>query len=199
MIKNLIFDFGGVLADWNPRYLFDDFFKDDSKSDWFIKNVCNTEWNAQMDCGKPFSVAVSEKISQFPDYEEAIRLYQTGWMKMMGEEIPGMYDLIKSLKENGFPVIYGLTNWSTETFPPVREKYNIFKLIDNIVMSGEEKILKPNPLIYKVLLDRYNLIAEECLFIDDNQVNVDGAKNVGMKSVRFEGVDKLKEDLKYLL
>ena len=199
MIKNIIFDFGGVLVDWNPHYLFDDFFKSEEKSDWFIKNVCNSEWNAEMDCGKPFSVAVAERIAQFPDYEEGIRLYHTDWMKTMGEEIPGMYDLIKSLKENGFPVIYGLTNWSAETFPTVRKKYRIFEMIDYIVMSGEEKLLKPNPLLYKVLLDRYNLVAKECLFIDDNQANVDGAINVGIKSVRFEGVEKLKKDLKCLL
>lgn len=199
MIKNIIFDFGGVLVDWNPLYLYDDYFKDKEKSDWFIKNICNSEWNAEMDCGKPFSVAVAERIAQFPDYEEAIRLYQTEWMKMMGEEIPGMYELIKSLKNNGFPVIYGLTNWSVETFAPVREKYHIFELINHIVMSGEEKVLKPNPLLYKALLDRYDLIPEECLFIDDNQANVNGAINVGMKSIRFENVKNLKENLKQLL
>ena len=126
MIKNIIFDFGGVLVDWNPHYLFDTYFNDEEKCNYFIENVCNTEWNAQMDKGKPFEVAVKERIAEFPEYEDAIRLYQSEWMKTMGEEIPGMYELIKSLKENGFPVIYGLTNWSAETFPPVREKYKIF-------------------------------------------------------------------------
>ena len=126
MIKNIIFDFGGVLVDWNPHYLFDTYFNDEEKCNYFIENVCNTEWNAQMDKGKPFEVAVKERIAVFPEFEEAIRLYQSEWMKTMGEEIPGMYELIKSLKENGVPVIYGLTNWSAETFPPVREKYEIF-------------------------------------------------------------------------
>lgn len=199
MIKNIIFDFGGVLTDWDPHYLYDDYFKDQNKADWFVKNVCNDEWNAQMDAGKPFSLAIKERIDEFPDFEEAIRLYQTEWMKTMGEEIPGMYELIKSLKDNGFPIIYGLTNWSAETFPEVREKFRIFELIDRIVVSGEEKLLKPNPLIYNVLLDRYHLAPNECLFIDDKQSNVDGAIKVGMHAVKFNNAEKLKSDLRQFI
>ena len=199
MIKNIIFDFGGVLVDWNPHYLFDSYFNDEEKCNYFIENVCNTEWNSQMDKGKPFEVAVKERIAEFPEFEEAIRLYQSEWMKTMGEEIPGMYELIKSLKENGFPVIYGLTNWSAETFPPVREKYEIFSLIDHIVCSGEEKLLKPDPKIYQTLLERYNLKPEESVFIDDNINNVKGAIDMGMKSIRFVNAEQLQKDLNELL
>lgn len=199
MIKNIIFDFGAVLVDWNPHYLFDDYFNDEEKCNWFIENVCNTEWNAQMDKGKPFEVAVKERIAEFPEFEDAIKLYHKEWMKTMGEEIPGMYDLIKNLKENGFPIIYGLTNWSAETFPPVREKYKIFSLIDNIVCSGEEKLLKPDPKIYQTLLERYNLKAEESVFVDDNINNVKGAIDMGMKSIRFVNAEQLQKDLNELL
>ena len=198
MIKNIIFDFGGVLVDWNPHYLFDSYFNDMEKCNYFIENVCNTEWNAQMDKGKPFDIAVQERIAEFPEYEEAIRLYQTEWMKTMGEEIPGMYDFIKSLKEK-YPVIYGLTNWSNETFPMVQKEYRIFSLIDNIVCSGDEKLLKPDPKIYQTLLERYNLKAEESVFIDDNINNVKGAIAVGMKSIHFINVEQLSKDLKELL
>lgn len=199
MIKNIIFDFGGVLVDWNPHYLFDSYFNDKEETEWFVKTVVSSEWNAEMDGGKPFDVAVKERILLFPDYKEAIELYKNEWMKTMGEEIPGMYDFIKSLKENGFPVLYGLTNWSNETFPEVRKKYRIFGLIDNIVVSGDEKMLKPNPEIYLTLTDRYHLNPEECLFIDDNIANVNGAINVGMSSVLFQGVDKLRADIQRLL
>ena len=198
MIKNIIFDFGGVLVDWNPHYLFDSYFNDEEKCNWFIENVCNTEWNAQMDKGKPFEVAVKERIAEFPEFEDAIRLYHTEWMKTMGEEIPGMYELISNLKEK-YPVIYGLTNWSAETFPPVREKYKIFSLIDNIVCSGDEKLLKPDPKIYQTLLERYNLKAEESVFIDDNINNVKGAIDMGMKSIRFVDAEQLQKDLNELL
>ena len=115
MIKNIIFDFGGVLVDWNPHYLFDKYFNDIEEANYFVENVCNSEWNAEMDGGKPFAQAVKERTAMFPKYAEALKLYQTNWMDTMGDEIPGMYDLIKSLKDNGFPIIYGLTNWSAET------------------------------------------------------------------------------------
>lgn len=199
MIKNIIFDFGGVLVDWNPHYLFDSYFNDTEKCNWFIENVCNTEWNAQMDKGKPFEIAVNERIAQFPEYEDAIRLYHKEWMKTMGEEIPGMFELIKDLKENGYPIIYGLTNWSNETFPMVQKQYKIFSLIDNIVCSGDEKLLKPDPKIYQILLDRYNLKAEESVFIDDNVNNVKGAIDMGMKSIRFVNVEQLRKDLDELI
>ena len=169
------------------------------KCNYFIENVCNTEWNAQMDKGKPFDVAVKERIAEFPEFEEAIRLYQSEWMKTMGEEIPGMFELIKSLKENGYPVIYGLTNWSNETFPMVQKVYKIFSLINNIVCSGDEKLLKPDPAIYKTLLDRYNLKAEESVFIDDNINNVKGAIDMGMKSIRFVNAEQLSKELNDLL
>lgn len=199
MIKNIIFDFGAVLVDWNPHYLFDKYFKTIEESTWFIKNVCTSEWNAEMDCGKSFAQAVKERTAMFPDYAEPLKLYETNWMDTMGEEMPGMYDLIKSLKENGFPVIYGLTNWSAETFPEVKKKYRIFSLIDKMVVSGEVKMLKPNPEIYKALLNKFNLKAEESLFIDDNIKNVEGAKNVGMNALRFENASKLRQDLNNLL
>lgn len=199
MIKNIIFDFGGVLVDWNPHYLFDSYFNDTEKCNWFIENVCNTEWNAQMDKGKPFEVAVNERIAQFPECEDAIRLYHKEWMKTMGEEIPGMFELIKDLKENGYPIIYGLTNWSNETFPMVQKQYKIFSLIDNIVCSGDEKLLKPDPKIYQILLDRYNLKAEESVFIDDNVNNVKGAIDMGMKSIRFVNAEQLRKDLDELI
>ena len=198
MIKNIIFDFGGVLVDWNPHYLFDKYFNDTNEANYFVENVCTTEWNAEMDGGKPFAQAVKERSAMFPKYAEALKLYQTNWMDTMGEEIPGMYDLIKSLKENGLPIIYGLTNWSAETFPTVQKTYRIFSLIDKIVVSGEVKQLKPNPEIFHTLLNKYNLKAEESLFIDDNLKNVEGAKAVGINAIRFENAQKLKEDLEAL-
>ncbi|MGN0033395.1 MAG: HAD family hydrolase [Candidatus Limimorpha sp.] len=199
MIKNIIFDFGGVLVDWNPHYLYDSYFNDKEKAEWFVTNVISSEWNAQMDGGKPFDVAVKERILLFPEYKEAIELYRDEWMKTMGDEIPGMYDFIKSLKNNGFPILYGLTNWSNETFPKVRETYRIFSLIDNIVVSGDEKLLKPNPEIYLTLASRYQLKPEECLFIDDNKANVKGAIDVGMYSILFQGVERLRTDINRLL
>jgi 2-haloacid dehalogenase len=194
-MKNIVFDFGGVLVDWNPHHLYDKYFGSVEKAEWFLNNICLYSWNIQMDGGKPFAEGVAELQAQYPEWSEAIAIYHTRWIEMMGGEIAGMADIVKRLKEAGYGV-YGLTNWSSETFPLVRDKYAIFKQLDGMVVSGEEHLLKPDAAIYKCLLERYNLQAEESLFVDDNADNVTGARNVGMKAVRFTSVAELERELK---
>ena len=194
-MKNIVFDFGGVLVDWNPHHLYDKYFGSVEKAEWFLNNICLYSWNIQMDGGKPFAEGVAELQAEHPEWSEAIAIYHTRWIEMMGGEIAGMADIVKRLKEAGYGV-YGLTNWSSETFPLVRDKYAIFKQLDGMVVSGEEHLLKPDAAIYKCLLERYNLQAEESLFVDDNADNVTGARNVGMKAVRFTSVAELEIELK---
>jgi 2-haloacid dehalogenase len=194
-MKNIVFDFGGVLVDWNPHHLYDKYFGSVEKAEWFLNNICLYSWNIQMDGGKPFAEGVAELQAQYPEWSEAIAIYHTRWIEMMGGEIAGMADIVKRLKEAGYGV-YGLTNWSSETFPLVKDKYAIFKQLDGMVVSGEEHLLKPDAAIYKCLLERYNLQAEESLFVDDNADNVTGARNVGMKAVRFTSVAELERELK---
>ena len=194
-MKNIVFDFGGVLVDWNPHHLYDTYFGSREKAEWFLNNICLYSWNIQMDGGKPFAEGVAELQAQYPEWSEAIEIYHTRWIEMMGCEIEGMSDIVRRLKEAGYGV-YGLTNWSSETFPLVKDKYAIFKQLDGMVVSGEEHLLKPDAAIYKCLLERYNLQAEESLFVDDNADNVTGARNVGMKAVRFTSVAELERELK---
>ena len=125
-------------------------------------------------------------------------MYETGWRKMVNGEIPGMFDVVKTLKDRGYK-IYGLTNWSAETFPWVRETFPIFTLLEGMVVSGEEFLLKPSPEIYNLLLKRYGLKAEECVFIDDNPANAEGARRVGMKGLVFRGADTVLDDLAPIL
>ena len=194
-MKNIVFDFGGVLVDWNPHHLYDKYFGSVEKAEWFLNNICLYSWNIQMDGGKPFAEGVAELQAEYPEWSEAIAIYHTRWIEMMGGEIEGMADIVRRLKEAGYGV-YGLTNWSSETFPLVKDKYAIFKQLDGMVVSGEEHLLKPDAAIYKCLLERYNLQAEESLFVDDNADNVAGARNVGMKAVRFTSVAELERELK---
>lgn len=194
MIKNIIFDFGGVLVDWNPHHLYDSYFGDVDSAEWFLKNICTMDWNVQMDAGKPFQQGIEEKITEYPKWEREIRLYWERWIDMMGETIPNMYDWILQLKQEGY-AIYGLTNWSIETFPLVKDKYAIFKLMDGIVMSGEEKVTKPDPKIYNILLDRYQLLPDECVFFDDNINNVIAARNIGIHAIQFQSMEQAKESL----
>lgn len=185
-IRNIVFDFGGVLVDWNPRYLYNSYFDgDEEKVEWFLENICTYAWNIQMDGGKPFAEGVAELTALHPEWAEAISVYHTRWAEMIGGEVEGTAALVRRLKEAGYGV-YGLTNWSMETYPLIRDRYEVFSWFDGVVVSGEECLLKPQREIYECLLSRYNLRAEVSIFLDDNADNVAGAEAVGMKALRFE-------------
>lgn len=194
-MKNIVFDFGGVLVDWNPHHLYDKYFGSREKAEWFLNNICLYSWNLQMDGGKPFAEGVAELQAEHPEWSEAIAIYHTRWIEMMNGEIEGMASVIRRLKMAGYGV-YGLTNWSAETFPMIRDTYPVFQEFDGIVVSGEEHLLKPDEAIYKCLLERYDLQAEESLFVDDNADNVAGARNVGMKAIQFTSAEELERELK---
>lgn len=194
-MKNIVFDFGGVLVDWNPHHLYDKYFGSREKAEWFLNNICLYSWNLQMDGGKPFAEGVAELQAEYPEWSEAIAIYHTRWIEMMNGEIEGMASVIRRLKMAGYGV-YGLTNWSAETFPMIRDTYPVFQEFDGIVVSGEEHLLKPDEAIYKCLLERYDLQAEESLFVDDNADNVVGARNVGMKAIQFTSAEELERELK---
>ena len=198
MLKNIIFDFGGVLLDWNPRYLYKSYFNNDEEMEHFLADICNGEWNIRQDAGRPFAEAVKELQSKFPEYAEAIQMYDDDWEKMLKCELPESIDLLKELKFMGYG-IYGLTNWSAEKIGYAFANYSFFSLFDGIVVSGVEKVVKPDRKIYEILLERYSLKPGECVFIDDNQDNVDMAKVLGINAIRFDNIGNVKEHLETLL
>lgn len=198
MIKNIVFDYGAVLMDWNPHHLYDSHFGSAEKAEWFLQNVCTYKWNTQHDGGKPVAEGTAELIALHPEWEKEIRMYYSRFMDMVSGQIEGMEELVRDYKSRGYH-IYGLTNWSAETFPPVREKYPIFKLIEGMVVSGEEHIVKPQPEIFNLLLERFGLKGEECVFIDDNANNCEGARAVGLHAIRFENPEQLRRDLEMLI
>ena len=178
-IKNIVFDFGGVLIDWNPRYLYRTYCRTEEEMEFFLANICTNEWNAQQDAGRPFAEGVALLQAEHPEYAEAIAIYHTRWNEMIGGAIGKNVARLRELKSQGYH-IYGLTNWSAETLPGVMAQYDFFQLMDGIVVSGEEHLLKPDIRIYLTLLDRYHLRADECLFIDDSLANIEGAKQAGL-------------------
>ncbi|MBR0109385.1 MAG: HAD family phosphatase [Bacteroidales bacterium] len=194
-VTTIIFDFGAVLVDWNPHRMLDKYFGSVEKADWFIKNVCTSEWNAEMDGGKPFAQGIAERSAIYPEYAADIQAYYDRWIEMIGGEIPGMREVVAELKAKGYK-LYGLTNWSAETFCLVRNEFPVFGLLDGMLVSGEEHLLKPSPEIFQRLVDRFGLTPSECLFIDDNAANVEGSIAFGIPAVRFFGVDSLREDLR---
>ena len=184
--SNIIFDFGGVLFDWNPRYLYREYFNDDERMEKFLTEVANSEWNAQMDAGKPFAEGVKELSEKFPEWKKEIELYHTGWSKMLKGELADGVGLFKKIMADGRFKAFGLTNWSAETFPPVFTKYRFLDDFEGIVVSGEEHMNKPDKRIYYTLLERYHLKASNCVFIDDNQANIDMANKVGIKGILWQ-------------
>lgn len=198
MIRHLIYDFGAVLVDWDPRRLYVPYFGDAAKADWFLTDICPYEWNAQVDAGRSPKEVTEERVALFPEWEKEIRLYFDRWVDMMGDAIPGMEELVRDCKARGYGV-WGLTNWSWETFPLIRDRYPVFGLLDGFVVSGKEKTVKPGPQIYRILLERYGLRAEECLFVDDNPRNTAGAEAVGIRGLVFQDAAQLRRDLDAIL
>ncbi len=192
MIKDVVFDFGGVLMDWNPRYFYRTYFKDEKQMEYFLSHICNDEWNAEQDRGRSFEEGVRLLQAQYPQYAEPIRLYKDKWGCMLKGEFPRSVDLLKRLKGHGYG-IYGLTNWSAETIPLAYSRYDFFALFDGIVVSGEEKIIKPDPRIFEILLERYHLTAGDTLFIDDSRANIEAAARLGFQTILFDDIDTVSE------
>ena len=200
MIKNVIFDFGNVLIDWNPAYLFLPYFNgDEEKCRFFTDHVCNREWFTRMDRGESMDKCVAELQQQYPQYADAVAMFRDRWFEMCSGEIPGMLELIQDLKSKGVGV-YGLTNWPAETFDEARRRFKTIASIDNIVVSSHVKLAKPEPAIYQLLLSKFNLNPQECVFIDDRKDNVNAAISLGMNGIVFPGnADELTEILYPLL
>jgi len=193
-ISSIVFDIGGVLIDWNPRHLFRKVFDSKAEMEWFLANVCTYEWNVQQDGGKLFSVATAELQEKFPEYSDKIALYYGRWEEMLDREIKGTVEIFRKLKSAGMP-LYALSNWSHEAFPVAYNRYDFMKEFDGLVVSGYEKLLKPDHAIYRVLINRYSINPEESVYIDDNRPNADAAAELGFNAIHFRSPDQLREEL----
>lgn len=193
-IKNIVFDFGGVLIDWNPRHLYSKVFNDKEAMELFLREVCTQEWNEKQDGGRPFSEGIKELTEKYPAHCEEIAMFYDRWDEMIGGEVKGTSAILYELKSLGFS-LYGLTNWSGEMFPRVKGDYSFFNELDGIVVSGDEKLLKPDPAIFNLLTERYNVLPEESLFIDDNPANAEAGKRLGFEVIRFESAEQLRHEL----
>ena len=190
MIKNVIFDYGNVLVDWNPAYLFLPVFNgDEEKCRFFTDNICNREWFTRMDRGEDMDTCVAELQAQHPEYADAIALFHDRWFDMCHGDIPGMLEIIQDLKQKGYGV-FGLTNWPAATFAEARRRFKTIGSIDNYVVSSSVHLAKPEPAIYQLLLSKYNLKAQESVFIDDRADNVNAAMALGMSGIVYPGTAK---------
>ena len=195
-IKAIIFDLGGVLIDWNPAYIFDILIEDEEKRKHFFEKICTQDWNGEQDAGRPIKQATEELVAKHPEWKEAIEAFYGRWTEMLGGPIIETVEILRQLKQSGHFKLYALTNWSAETFPIALELYDFLHWFDGRVVSGEEKMRKPNPVFYQLLLDRFQLKAVETLFIDDNDRNINAAEKLGIKSILFHSPQQLKKDLR---
>lgn len=194
-IKNIIFDFGGVLMDWDPRYFFKDYFNDNERMEYFLKNIAQDEWNIEQDRGRSLAEGTEIQVKKFPEWEKEIRAFYDNWTVMLKSDIPQNVEVLRKLKNTDYE-LFGLTNWSEETFPYALENYDFFQIFEGkIVVSGTEKLIKPDPKIWHVLLNRYNIKADESVFIDDNTKNIEMAKSLGFITIQVTPDTNLQQEL----
>ena len=196
IIKAIIFDLGNVLIDWNPLHVFNDTYFDSlEKRDFFLNHICTMDWNEQQDEGRSIVEATIELIEKFPEWEQPIRDYYGRWTEMLGGPIAESVEIFRQIKESGKYKTYALTNWQAGLFDIALVRYNFLYWFDGRVVSGEEKMRKPFPEFYQLLLNRYNVKAAEALFIDDNLRNIKAAEAMGITSIHFQLPAQLKTEL----
>lgn len=191
---NIVFDIGNVLIHWEPRALYRKIFASDDEVEWFLGNVCTSAWNLEQDRGRSFEDAVAEATLRHPDHAEAIAAYHHRWAETILGPISGTVDILEDLAARGVP-LYAITNWHQDKFRETRSRYPFLDHFRDIVVSGDEGVVKPDPAIYRLLLDRNGLEASACLFIDDSVKNVEGAESVGMKAHHFTSPAALRQEL----
>jgi len=189
---NIVFDLGAVLIDWNPRHLYSKIFPTAAEIDFFLTNICTSAWNEEQDAGRSLQEGTELLIAQFPEFEAQIRAFYGRWKEMLGGPIEETVDILRELKESDQYKLYALTNWSNETFPLALLNYPFLQWFDGIVVSGKEKIRKPDAAFYNILLDRYALDPASTIFIDDNQRNIHGAAACGIDGIHFTSPGQLK-------
>lgn len=197
-INTIIFDLGGVLIDWNPRYLYKKIFKTEDEITWFLENICTSEWNDLQDEGRTFAEGTAELIARHPEWEVPIRAWYERWEETISGPIHDTVEILKHFKESPRHRLYALTNWSAESFPIAQKKFEFLNWFEGIVVSGVEKKRKPHPEFFEILFDRYKISPPQALFIDDNLKNVEGAKAVGLNVIHFKSALQLKSELNTL-
>jgi 2-haloacid dehalogenase len=194
-VSAVVFDLGGVLIDWDPRYLYRPLFDgDEAAMEAFLTTVCTPEWNRRQDAGRPWSEAVASLIVEHPEQRYLIAAYWERWQDMLGEAIAPSVDVVAELRAGGVP-LYALSNWSAETFPIARPRYPFLEWFDGIVISGEVRSAKPDRRIYEALLERHRLDPGSVVFVDDVAANVAAAEELGMRGIRFTSAPDLRREL----
>jgi 2-haloacid dehalogenase len=190
----IIFDLGGVLIDWNPRYLYRKLIADEAAMEQFLDEVCCPEWNARQDHGRPFAEAIAELAAQFPAQEALIRAWWERWPETMNGAIAGTVEILSELRARGYR-LFALSNWSAETYPHAEARFEFLQWFEYVALSGRLKLSKPQPEIFAHLLERSGQPAATCVFIDDSLGNVKAARRLGFQAIHFISPEQLRAEL----
>ncbi len=193
-ITTIIFDFGNVFVNWDARNLYKRFFPTLEAVDSFLEEIQFAEWNARQDAGRPFKEGVVILSKQFPQYADLIQAYDTHWMESITETLHDTILIARNLKKSGWP-LYLLSNFSTEKFELMKVQHDFLEIFDDMIISGEYNIVKPDPAIFEIALKRINRKAGECLFIDDSIANIETARTMGFATIQYHSPAQLKRDL----
>jgi 2-haloacid dehalogenase len=194
-IDAVIFDLGGVLLDWNPRYLYRKLFDDEQAMERFLREVCTMTWHEANDRGVPFEVTCAQLAAEYPEHAEHIWAWGTRTEEMVGGPIDGTVEILRELRRQGSVRLFALTNMEAHTYPLRRERYDFLRWFEGTVVSSSEGVIKPDARIYRVLLERYGLQAGATLMIDDSPRNIEAARALGMPAVLFESPQALRREL----
>ena len=185
-----VFDLGGVFVEWNPMWLFRKLFDTEEEAQWFYDNICTKDWNLEFDAGDIFAEGVAKLVTRFPKYWREIQAFDLRWKETVGPFIQGTIDIHDELIAADVPT-FAITNFSWEKWMSCLGEWPFLEKFDGVVVSGLEHLVKPDPRLYRVFCERYALAPEECLFIDDSEINAASATKFGMKGIHFTGDTKL--------
>lgn len=193
-VTNVVFDIGNVLIRWDPTLLYSRLFPDTARRDWFLREICSPAWNLEMDRGQPFAEGIAERVARHPEWAEEIRAWDEHWHEMVPGAVDGTVSILEALREAGVPT-FAITNFSAEKFAECLDRFPFLRGFRDTVVSAHEGLVKPDPAIYRVFLDRNDLDPASCLFVDDVPENVLGARSVGMNAVPFTSPGRFAADL----
>lgn len=179
-----VFDIGNVLVRWDPRYLYHKIFTDPAETDFFLSEVCPPAWNLEQDRGRAWEDGIAEAIGRHPGYEPQIKAFRARWQETLGGAIAENVRLLDQLRANGVPT-YAITNFAADTFLEAQDLFPFLKGFDGLIVSGREKVCKPDPALYRLLLDRNGLKASDCVFIDDSALNIETAATLGFATIHY--------------
>jgi len=195
-VRAVVFDVGRVLVEWDLRHLFARLIDDPDELDWFLAHVVTEQWHFEHDAGRPLAAMLAERKARFPDHAGLIDAYATRFLETIPGPVPGTAALVEALDAAGHP-LFAITNFGTELWAQFRPTVPLLERFRDIVVSGRERLVKPDPAIFRLAEARFGFAAGQMLFVDDNAANIASARELGWQVHHFRDAAALARDLRH--